>query len=325
MCGGIIMKKIGIIGCGRQAPKHIMGYFENGIKDIFLFDVIESRARDLAAEYNLEYKKIDDLVALPDVGIYSICTPPNTHDRLIETLINNNKHILCEKPLSLNLDNLFKFERLSNEKGLTVMGGYIYKFSPSHIEMKEFIEANQNHVQSAYLRIASPGIKNAWQFSKNKGGGAINELFVHMIDLANWYFGPIKNLEEIDIQTYRSDREGMIDKNDQLAEDFIKVKVQNGLGVSITIEADMISNDFVQYVNISGPGLIGFCSIQPNLPLILRQSEKKYDICEYIEFKNLHTSQITYFLSCIDKITTHSQSTIAESIDICKFLNEVTD
>ena len=47
------------------------------------------------------------------------------------------------------------------------MGGYIYKFSPSHIEMKEFIEANQSHIQSAYLRIASPGIKNAWQFSKN--------------------------------------------------------------------------------------------------------------------------------------------------------------
>ena len=61
MCGGNVMKKIGIIGCGRQAPKHIVGYFENGIKDIFLFDVIESRARDLAAEYNLQYKKIDDL------------------------------------------------------------------------------------------------------------------------------------------------------------------------------------------------------------------------------------------------------------------------
>ena len=146
-----------------------------------------------------------------------------------------------------------------------------------------------------------------------------------MIDLANWYFGPIENIEEIDIQTYRSDRESMMDKNDHLAEDFITVKILNRLGVSITIEADMISNDFVQYVNISGPGLMGFCSIQPNLPLILRQSEKKYDICEYREFKNLHTSQIAYFLSCIDKITTHSQSTIAESIDICKFLNEVTD
>ena len=116
MCGGNVMKKIGIIGCGRQAPKHIVGYFENGIKDIFLFDVIESRARDLAAEYNLQHKKIDDLVAIPDVGIYSICTPPNTHDRLIETLINNNKHILCEKPLSLNLDNLFKFERCRMRK-----------------------------------------------------------------------------------------------------------------------------------------------------------------------------------------------------------------
>lgn len=319
------MKKIGIIGCGRQAPKHIIGYLENGIKDIFLFDVIESRARELASEYNLQFKKIDDLVALPDIGIYSICTPPKTHDKLIETLINNNKHILCEKPLSLNLDNLFKFEHLSNEKGLTVMGGYIYKFSPSHIEMKEFIEANQNQVQSAYLRIASPGIKNAWQFSKNKGGGAINELFVHMLDLANWYFGQIENIEGIDIQTYRPDRESMIDKNDLLAEDFITVKARNKSGVSITIEADMISNDFVQYVNISGPGLMGFCSIQPNLPLILRQSEKKYDICEYKEFKNLHTSQINYFLNCIDKIATHSQSTISESIDICKFLHDATD
>ena len=319
------MKKIGIIGCGRQAPKHIIGYLENGIKDIFLFDVVESRARDLATKYNLRYMKIDDVVAIPDVDIYSICTPPNTHDSLIETLINSNKHILCEKPLSLNLDNLLKFERLSNEKGLIVMGGYIYKFSPSHIEMREFIEANQDHVQNAYLRIASPGIKNAWQFSKNKGGGVINELFVHMIDLANWYFGPIENTDEIDIQTYRSDREGMIDKNDLLAEDYIRVRIQNRSGILITIEADMISNDFVQYVNISGPDLIGFCSIQPNLPLIMRQSEKKCDICEYREFKNLHTSQISYFLKCIDKITTHSQSTISESIDICKFLNEVTD
>ena len=122
------------------------------------------------------------------LSIYSICTPPNTHDRLIETLINNNKHILCEKPLSLNLDNLFKFERLSNEKGLTVMGGYIYKFSPSHIEMKEFIKANQSKVQSAYLRIASPGIKTHGNFQKNKGGGATNELFVHMIDLSKLVF-----------------------------------------------------------------------------------------------------------------------------------------
>ena len=318
------MKKIGIIGCGRQAPKHITGYIENGIKDIFLFDSVESRARDLAAQYDLQHRKIEDLVDIPDIDIYSICTPPNTHDSLIEKLINNNKHLLCEKPLSLDLDNLLEFERLSNEKGLTVMGGYIYKFSPSHIEMKEFIEANQGHVDNAYFRIASPGATNAWQFSKNEGGGAINELFVHMMDLANWYFGPIESIEEIDTQIYLSERESMLDKNDLLAEDFITVRMRNRSGVSITIEADMISNDFLQYFNVSGPGLFGFCSIQPNLPLIMSQSEKKYNICEYREFKNLHTSQIRYFLNCIDKITIHSQSTISESISICKFLNEIT-
>lgn len=37
------MKKIGIIGCGRQAPKHIKGYIENGINDIFVSDIINER------------------------------------------------------------------------------------------------------------------------------------------------------------------------------------------------------------------------------------------------------------------------------------------
>ena len=98
-----------------------------------------------------------------------------------------------------------------------------------------------------------------------------------MMDLANWYFGPIESIEEIDTQIYLSERESMLDKNDLLAEDFITVRMRNRSGVSITIEADMISNDFLQYLNISGPGLVGFCSIQPNLPLIMSQSEKKYN------------------------------------------------
>tara|TARA_Y100000591_G_C21842319_1_gene706485 strand:+ start:1418 stop:2377 length:960 start_codon:yes stop_codon:yes gene_type:complete len=319
------MKKIGIIGCGRQAPKHIMGYLENGIKDIFLFDVVESRARDLAVQFNIKHKKIEDLLRKGDIDIYSICTPPNTHDGIIKKLIDNNKHLLCEKPLSLNLDNLIEYEHLAKEKGLTVMGGYIYKFSPSHIKMKEFIEANQSRVTKAYFRIASPGIQSGWQYSKNQGGGVINELFVHMIDLANWYFGPIENIEEIDAQVYVSERVRIIEKNDILAEDFITVRMQNRFGVSITIEADMISNDFVQYVNVSGPGLSGFCSIQPNLPLVMSHTDKKNNICEYGEFKNLHTSQIRYFLNCIDQITTHSKSTISESISICKTINKITD
>ncbi len=316
------MKTIGIIGCGRQAPKHIEGYLENGMKDIILFDVVESRARQLADQYNIKYRKIDDLLDISDIGIFSICTPPITHDGIIEQLINNDKHLLCEKPLSLDLGNLLEYDRLSKEKELIIMGGYIYKFSPSHIEMKEFIDANRSQIDKAYFRIASPGIKNAWQFSKNQGGGVINELFVHMIDLVNWYFGSIENIEKVDKQVYLSDRESMIDESDTLADDYIALKGQDKRGVSITIEADMISTDFVQYINVSGPGLVGFCSIQPNLPLVMSQTGKKIDKYEYKEFKNLHASQIKYFLDCINQVKIHSQSTISESVSICKSLGE---
>ena len=46
------MNKIGIIGCGRQAPKHINGYLGNGIKNIYLSDIDEDKAKKLAMEYS---------------------------------------------------------------------------------------------------------------------------------------------------------------------------------------------------------------------------------------------------------------------------------
>ncbi|GIS07839.1 MAG: hypothetical protein CM15mP111_4540 [Hyphomicrobiales bacterium] len=65
----------------------------------------------------------------------------------------------------------------------------------------------------------------------------------------------------------------------------------------------MISNDFVQYVNISGPGLMGFCSIQPNLPLILRQSEKNMT---FVNIENLRIfTQVKFHIFSVALIKSH--------------------
>ena len=181
-----MIKNIILIGNGSHAKKRIIPSLKR--KKINLKKIYTRK-------HSIFNKSKSDF--LKKKNFFYVCTPPNTHDGIIKKLIDNNKHLLCEKPLSLNLDNLIEYEHLAKEKGLTVMGGYIYKFSPSHIKMKEFIEANQSRVTKAYFRIASPGIQSGWQYSKNQGGGVINELFVHMIDLANWYFGPIENIEEI--------------------------------------------------------------------------------------------------------------------------------
>ncbi len=320
------MNKIGIIGCGRQAPKHINGYLGNGIKDIYLSDVDVDKAKKLAMEYGLKHLSYDEIINSKEITAYSICTPPKTHDLIIDNLIEKGKNFLCEKPISLNIDKLHKHEKSITKKKLVAMGGYIYKFSPAHIHAKKLIEnADSNTIQKAYFRIASPGSNAPWQFSKKLGGGVINEMVVHIIDLVQWYFGDIKEIKNVSKKIYLEHRIKTLNDTDELAEDYVHIKLVTKSNVEVEIEADLISSEFIQYVQFNSDEFECFLSIQPNLPLQLKYQDKSMDLCKFFEFQNLYIDQIEYFLQCVNKNKTQEISTMKESIAIARTINEIID
>ena len=321
-----MMNKIGIIGCGRQAPKHINGYLGNGIKDICLSDVDEDKARRLAKEYNLKYLPSDEIINNEEITAYSICTPPETHDLIIDNLVEMDKSFLCEKPISLNLNKLHVNEKSINEKKLVAMGGYIYKFSPAHIHVKKLIEnAGRDTIQKAYFRIASPGSNTPWQFSKKLGGGVINELVVHIIDLVQWYFGDIKGIKNVSKRIYLEHRRKTLTEVDELAEDYVHIKLLTKSNLEIEIEADLISSEFIQYAQFNGEKFDCSFSIQPNIPLQLKYQDKSMDVCKFFKFQNLYIDQIKYFIQCVNKNRTQEISTMKESIAIARTINEIID
>lgn len=318
------MNKIGIIGCGRQAPKHINGYLGNGIKDIYLSDVDVDKAKKLAMEYGLKHLTYDEIINSKEITAYSICTPPKTHDLIIDNLIEKGKNFLCEKPISLNIDKLHKHEKSIAKKKLVGMAGYIYKFSPAHIYAKKLIEnADTNTIQKAYFRIASPGSNAPWQFSKKLGGGVINEMVVHIIDLVQWYFGDIKEIKNVSKKIYLDHRIKTLNDTDELAEDYVNIKLITKSNVEVEIEADLISSEFIQYVQFNSEEFECFLSIQPNLPLQLKYQDKSMDFCKFFEFQNLYIDQIEYFLQCVNKNKTQEISTMIESIAIARTINEI--
>ena len=320
------MNKIGIIGCGRQAPKHINGYLGNGIKDIYLSDVDEDKAKKLAMEYSLKHLTYDEIINSKEITAYSICTPPETHDLIIDNLIEKDKSFLCEKPISLNIDKLNKHEKSITKKKLVGMAGYIYKFSPAHIHAKKLIEnTDVNTIQKAYFRIASPGSNAPWQFSKKLGGGVINEMVVHIIDLVQWYFGDIKEIKNVSKKIYLEHRIKTLNDKDELAEDYVHIKLITKSNIEVEIEADLISSEFIQYVQFNSKEFECFLSIQPNLPLQLKYQNKSLDLCKFFEFQNLYIDQIEYFLQCVNKNKTQEISTMRESIAIARTINEIID
>ena len=85
--------KIGLIGCGKQAPKHISGYRKiDGVEPV-LVDLDAAIARKLASEQSLPYVDHPNAIFQDEsISAVDICTPTPSHDQLISSALKSGKH-----------------------------------------------------------------------------------------------------------------------------------------------------------------------------------------------------------------------------------------
>ena len=93
--------RVAVLGCGKQAPKHIKGLRSAPGVQIVLADIRPEFARNLAEQENLPWvSSLDEVFADPGIHAVDICTPTPSHPELILAAIRNGKDYFCEKPLS---------------------------------------------------------------------------------------------------------------------------------------------------------------------------------------------------------------------------------
>lgn len=324
--------KVGIIGCGRQAPKHISGYQAYGNIELTVSDIVNDRALALSEKFSTRVMSLDEIINDPEIKIVSVCTPVNTHDEIITRLVENKKHFICEKPLSTSQSKLDSINAKIEKNNLVGMVGYIYRFASAFTLGKKFIdkvESSGNNISEsidkAYFRIGGPGSHAAWQHKKDQQGGAINEMLVHMLDLMIWYFGNIIDIYEVKKQIHYPARiiNGKTVNAD--AEDYVLIRVKTEKLVDVTIEADLISSSFNQYVNCSGKKSSFTGSIQQTIPTCLGTENSKLDSpsVHIHGYRNLYIDQMKYFLDCVLKSNKHDKCTLEDSINILNSIQRI--
>jgi len=268
--------KFAVIGCGKQASKHIAGLKSAGIDEIVVTDVdAEKIKRQLFIDPSLQAAyKVDEVFEDQNVVGICICTPTPSHGELILKAVTAGKHYLCEKPYCDQIDIARELVRMTEESKLVGMVGYVYRFVPVFEIAKNILgdvaksgrSPVLGRVTNATLRLGGRGSHALWKHNKSSGGGAINEMLVHMIDLAQWYFG-----EPIEVKLLRSELRwpkrnfsGEIHQVD--AEDLVVASLKFISGIDVMIHADFITPSFMQFVEIQGDNGSFFGSIQPELP-----------------------------------------------------------
>jgi len=134
-------------------------------------------------------------------GIY-IATPNNYHLEQIKLAIEFDKHILCDKPLVLNLNESVEIMQIIKTKSNLILNSvFEYRYIPAILKIKslidnldlgELIQFRCSYLHGSYIYERPL----TWRL-KPKTGGAIVDLGPHVFDLVNFLIGKVKVLNSI--------------------------------------------------------------------------------------------------------------------------------
>ena len=191
------MKKVkyGIIGCG-MGKSHMAGLKQNNDAELAAICDINPEILKTCSELYPEAKACSDyreVLACPDVDAVVVAVPDQQHREISLAALDAGKHVLCEKPMALTLDDCRAMVEASRKTDRKFMIGQICRFTPGFIRAKELIDAGEIgelfFVESEYAHDYSkiPGKGNNWRLDPLRhgflGGGC------HAVDLLRWIAG----------------------------------------------------------------------------------------------------------------------------------------
>lgn len=325
---------IGLIGCGKQAPKHIAGLksFKEPVK-ITVCDVKFEFAQSISSTYSVGVSESPEaLLADPSIDGVVIATPTPTHFQLITNALDHGKHVFCEKPLCASRAEAIHLRAKVQESGRLLQVGYVYRMVPVFRMIHDMLNHSDQPLGkpvSAILRIGGRGSAAVWKHRKETGGGAINEMLVHMADLAQWFLGPLENVRCHERKLLRDKRVIDGQEVDVDAEDLVVVSAKAANGADVLLQADMLTPAFRQYVEIQGDNGSFMGSIQHEIPSFIHLINEKggypagrTDVSG--PKLQLFEAQMRDYLDHIQRNTIGAAPSVADSIRMFSFLEALT-
>lgn len=123
------------------------------------------------------YVGYDALLADPDVQAVYIPLPNHIHCEWVIKALEAKKHVLCEKPLAMNADEVQKMFDAAKKNGVILMEAYAYLHSPYVESLKKDVQSgiigNVDFIDTAFV---TQGYKEDFRLHKEFGGGAMYDL-----------------------------------------------------------------------------------------------------------------------------------------------------
>lgn len=184
--------RVGLIGAGRIGELHIEHLAQN-IPEVELTTICSlnlSNLKSIAEQYNVPKVTTDynTLLADPQIDAVLITASTNTHVEMSQAAAKAGKHIFCEKPISLDLEQIDETLAIVEKAGVKFQVGFNRRFDASFKRVREAVasgEIGEPHIMRISSRDPAPPPIEYVKVS----GGIFLDMTIHDFDMARYLIG----------------------------------------------------------------------------------------------------------------------------------------
>ncbi len=182
--------KIAVLGVGRIGAMHadLIQNHVVGAEVAGVFDVFDGAAAEVASRLGVRRFDSADAALASDADAVAICTSTPTHVDLIVQAADAGKAIFCEKPVSLDLDEVDRGLAAVAEANVPLHIGFNRRFDPSHAAVQRAV-ADREVGELRQLRISSRDPEPPPLDYVKVSGGIFLDMTIHDFDMARFVSG----------------------------------------------------------------------------------------------------------------------------------------
>lgn len=179
--------KLVVIGYGGMGSYHVETIIPSENKNINVVGIydIDPERQKVAKEKGLTvYPSFEDVLQDTSVDAVLIATPNDTHKNLAISSLKAGKHVVCEKPVAMNVEELDEITSVAKETGKTFMVHQNRRWDPDFLTIRELYNNKEiGDIFQIESRVqGANGIPGDWRHLKQHGGGMVLDWGVHLFD-----------------------------------------------------------------------------------------------------------------------------------------------
>ncbi len=227
---GMKKLRIAVVGLGRLGSLHAQIYSRlKNVTLISLCDNDKARAKLIGSTLKKPWCTNYTELFKKDIDAVSIVTPTSCHYKIAKAFLNNNIHVLIEKPITKTLKQASELINLAKKKGLIIQVGHVERFN-SAVQAIKKLSHKPRFIEVHRLGPFAPRVKDI---------GVVLDLMIHDIDIVLGFTkSKIKDIEAFGVK--------ILTKHEDIAN--ARIRFENGTVCDLT--ASRITDDSLRKIRI---------------------------------------------------------------------------